>query len=83
MIGVNHYEESIFFGARALTNGVVAPLGAETSGTVMRWAGPPLRSDGGCWANAPGAVTARAAARLARTMLRLADMYDLNLPALC
>jgi iron complex outermembrane receptor protein len=30
MIGVNHYEESIFFGARALTNGVVAPLGAET-----------------------------------------------------
>jgi hypothetical protein len=57
--------------------------GAETSGTVMRWAGPPLRSDGGCWANAPGAVTARAAARLARTMLRLADMYDLNLPALC
>ena len=30
MIGANYYEEDIFFGARALTNGVVAGLGLPT-----------------------------------------------------
>ncbi len=30
MIGTNYYEESIFFGSRAFTNGVVSTLGAPT-----------------------------------------------------